>query len=215
MNMNMETTAQTGVKKRAIAIAAGTLLLVGGAIAGTTYFLVAQKTVYIEKATIEAPSVSLAPSAGGTLQNIDVNVGAFVPANTVVAQVGVSLIKTAAAGLITATHGDVGKYIAPGQTVVEMIDPAALRVVGSVQEDKGLADLQVGQVAEFTVDAYGSQKFVGVVDEIAPQASNGDVVFSISDKRQQQNFDVKIKYDTAKYPQLRQGMSAKIWVYKK
>ena len=48
-----------------------------------------------------------------------------------------------------------------------------------------------------------------------PTAESSDVVFTVSDQRQEQNFDVKIKFDTTLYPELKNGMSAKIWVYKK
>jgi multidrug resistance efflux pump len=94
-----------------------------------------------------------------------------------------------------------------------MVDPSALRVVGEVQEDKGLKDMKVGQRVEFTVDAFGGKKFAGTIDEISPASQTSDVVFSVSDQRQEQNFDVKIKFDTAQHPELKQGMSAKIWVY--
>lgn len=200
--------------RRILALAAAMVIVLGGGIAGATYFAVSQKTVYIDKAQIEAPVVDLAPTAGGTLRALYVSPGQHIGPNAVVAQVGIELIKSTAGGLVLTTQGDVGKLIPAGQTVVETIDPGALRVVGQVQEDKGLADIKVGQTASFTVDAFGGEQFTGVVDEVSPAASSGDVVFSVSDKRQEQNFDVKIRFDTAAHPELRQGMSAKIWVYK-
>jgi multidrug resistance efflux pump len=96
-----------------------------------------------------------------------------------------------------------------------MIDPTTLRIVGQIDENKGLDKIAVGQYATFTVDAFGSQKFSGVVDEISPEAQSQDVVFQISDKREEQIFDVKVRYDTTQYPQLKNGMSAKLWVYTK
>ncbi len=86
--------------------------------------------------------------------------------------------------------------------------------MGKVQEDKGLTDIQVGQRAEFTVDAFGGKTFEGVVDEVAPTSQNSDVVFSVSDKREEQNFEVKIRFDTTANPEIKNGMSAKIKVYK-
>jgi multidrug resistance efflux pump len=197
-----------------IALAASILLIVGGGSAVAAYFGVSSSRVYIDTAQVEAPIVSLAPTAGGTLERLNVKAGDTIPAGAVAAQVGVELIKSKAGGLVLSTEGDVGKLVPAGQTVVQMIDPGALRVVGSVEEDKGLADIKVGQTAVFTVDAFGGRKFTGVVDEISPAASSGDVVFSISDKRQEQTFDVKVRFDTNRYPELRQGMSAKLWIYK-
>ena len=201
-------------KRHVYLFAAFLVIVIGGGLAAASYFAVSSKTVYIEKAQVEAPVISLAPTAGGTLRTLSVKAGDTVPGGFIVAQVGVELVKTTMGGLIISTDGDVGKLIPAGHTVVEMIDPAALRVVGQVQEDKGLADIKVGQSAVFTIDAFGSKKFVGVVDEISPAAESGDVVFSVSDKRQEQNFNVKVRFDTTAYPELRQGMSAKIWVYK-
>jgi multidrug resistance efflux pump len=94
------------------------------------------------------------------------------------------------------------------------MDPSTLRVVGQVDENKGLADVHVGAPVRFTVDAFGAKEYLGVVDEVSPTAHAGDVVFNISDQRQVQTFDVKVRFDTAAYPELKNGMSAKIWIYK-
>lgn len=210
----MEHTEQQKSNRPVIMLAAFLVVVIGGGIAALSYFAVSHRTVYIENAQIQAPVADLAPTAGGVLRQFFVSPGETIAPNTVVAQVGVELIKSTSGGLVLSTDGEVGKLIPAGQTVVEMIDPSALRVVGQVQEDKGLADIKVGQPASFTVDAFGSRKFTGIVDEVAPSSAQGDIVFSVSDKREEQNFDVKVKFDTAANPELKQGMSAKLWVYK-
>ncbi len=200
--------------RRVLVAAAFLLVVVGGGIAGAAYFAVAQKTVYIEKAHVSAPTVDLGPTVPGVLRSVFVSPNEVVPPNTVVAQVGNELIKSIDGGLVISTNDNLGKIVNPGETVVEMIDPAQLRVVGEVEEDKGLTSIKPGQPAAFTVDAFGGKTFVGTVDEVSPTAESGDVVFSISDKREQQSFDVKVRFDTIADSQLRNGMSAKIWVYK-
>jgi hypothetical protein len=95
-----------------------------------------------------------------------------------------------------------------------MIDPDQLRVIGHIDEDKGLADIRVGQRVTFTADAFGSKEYDGVVESIAPSARQQDIVFSISDKRQVSQFDITVKFDVEKYPELKNGMSAKMKVYK-
>ena len=95
-----------------------------------------------------------------------------------------------------------------------MVDPSQLRVVAHVDEDKGLSDIMPGDQATFTVDAFGSKKFTGVVDDVSPTARQQDIVFNISDARQTDQFDVSIRFDTAAYPELKNGMSAKVWIYK-
>ncbi len=198
----------------AIIVAAALVIVVGGGIGALAYILSSSKTVYIENATITAPIVDLSPSAAGTLNAVYVSAGDTIAPNTVVATVGTELIKTTSGGLVITANNNIGKTMSPSDTVVEMIDPTQLRVVGQVQEDKGLADIQVGQRAEFTVDAFGGQKFQGVVDQVAPSAQSSDVVFNVSNQREEQNFDVKVRFDTSALPQLKNGMSAKLWVYK-
>jgi len=61
--------------------------------------------------------------------------------------------------------------------------------------------------------AFGSKKYYGVVDEVSLTPHSGDIVFNISDKRQVNQFDVKIRYNIKQYPELKNGMSAKVWIY--
>ncbi len=189
-------------------------LLIGGGAGGLAWWTVSQKTVYIDQAQIEAPVVTLSPTQNGILEHTYVTEGEVIPPDTVVAQVGVEEIKSTQGGLVLTARTDLGSAMTPQDAIVTTIDPTQLRAVGQLQEDKGLADVKVGDPATFTVDAFGGQEFTGVVDEVAPVANQGDVVFNISDQRQEQNFDVKVKFDTMANPQLHQGMSAKIWVYK-
>jgi multidrug resistance efflux pump len=170
--------------------------------------------IYTDKAIVSAPTINLAPQGSGLLEEILVNVGDSVPANTIVARVGNELIKTKVAGVITATQSDTGKLFNRSETVVSMFDPNELRVIGRIDEDKGLSDVRIGQEVEFTVDAYSSKKYTGIVDEISPASREGDVVFNISDKREVKQFDVKVRFDINKYQELKNGMSAKMSIKK-
>ena len=194
-----------------IAILAG-IVLVGAGI--FVYLKIAGQTVYIEKSQITATKINLAAPIGGTLNAVYVNEGDYVNADTVVAEVGNALVKSKVAGLVVTSRTDIGKIVAPGETIVTEIDPNDLRVVGQLAEDKGLKNVSVGMRAVFTVDAFGSKKYEGVVDEVSPTSRSGDVVFSISDNRQEQEFDIKVRFDLASYPELKNGMSAKLWIYR-
>jgi len=147
------------------------------------------------------------------LRRVYVHEGDKVAPNTVGAQVGVELIKSTSGGLVVTVNNNICKQVGPQDSVVSMIDPSQLRVVGQVEEDKGLSSIKTGEPAIFTVDAFGGTQFTGVVDEVSPTSHNSDVVFNISDKRQVQPFVVKIRYDLAAHPDLRNGMSAKLWIY--
>ena len=188
-------------------------VLVAGAVGGGIYWYVTSQRVYVDTAYVEAPLINLSSSHGGVLQDVLVNAGDTVPANTVVAQVGNDLVKTNIAGLIVNTNKQLGTLVNPGQTVVTMIDPNQLRVVGEVDEDKGLSQIKIGDPVTFTVDAFGSKQYQGVVDEISPTSQQSDVVFNISDQRPVEQFDVKVRYDITRYPELKNGMSARLWIY--
>lgn len=177
------------------------------------YFMLSASRVYIDTASIDAPLINLAPSTAGRLNAVYVNPGDTVAANQPVALVGTEILESKVAGLIVNVNDTVGANVAPGEAVVTEVDPTQLRVVGSLAENKGLSQIAVGDPVHFTVDAFGGKTFVGVVDEVAPTSNASDVVFSVSDKRAEQNFDIKARFDTSAYPQLKNGMSARMWVY--
>ncbi len=192
------------------------LVVVGGIGAGL-YWYVSSKTVYIDLSQISAPLINLSPANSGVLEAVYVNDGDMVAVNTPVALLGDEIVEAKVAGEIVSVDNNVGEYVnvLTGQgTVATMIDPTQLRVVGNLDENKGLSDVQIGDSATFTVDAFGSKVYKGVVDEVSPTSNQSDVVFNISDQRPTNQFEVKVRFDPTLYPELKNGMSAKIWVYK-
>ncbi|HEY5220815.1 MAG TPA: HlyD family efflux transporter periplasmic adaptor subunit [Candidatus Paceibacterota bacterium] len=191
------------------------LVVVGGIGAGL-YYYVSSKTVYIDLSQIQAPLVNLSPINSGVLQALYVNPGDMVAANQPVALVGNDVVEAQTAGEIVTTNNNIGQYmntVTGAGTVATMIDPTQLRVVGNLDENKGLDNIKVGDPATFTVDTFGSEQFKGVVDEVAPTSEQSSVVFNISDERPTNQFAVYVRFDPTQYPQLKNGMSAKIWVY--
>ena len=188
--------------------------IVVAGIGGAIYWKVSSARVYTDKAEIGATVTDLAPTVAGTLQEVLVQRGDHVGPDTVVARVGNQLLKTKTSSIVVSTQDTIGKVISAGQPVVSVINPDDIRVIGHIDEDKGLSDIRIGQQAIFTVDAFGSKEFQGVVDEISPSARQNDIVFSISDKRETRVFDVKIRFDATLYSDLQNGMSARLWIYK-
>ncbi len=188
--------------------------LIISAASGFAYWKNASNYIYTDKAELGAPTTSLSPENKGALQEVFVNKGDIINENTVVARVDNELIKTKTLSTIIEVQNTIGKIFNPGEAVVTVINPNDLRVIAHIDENKGLNEIRVGQHTVFTVDAFGSEKFEGVVDEISPSSRQGDIVFNISDKRETRVFDVKIRFDTNKYPELKNGMSAKVWIYK-
>jgi multidrug resistance efflux pump len=173
-----------------------------------------QATVYIENSEISAPVITLSPAAGGVLDSVFVREGDLISANTIVARVSGAQIMSKIDGLVISVQNTPGQLVTAQTPVVQMIDPGELRVVGHIEEDKGLSDIKLGQNVVFTVDAFGDRQYSGVVDSISPTSRAPDIVFSISDKRQEQEFDIGVKFDIGEYPELKNGMSARMWVYK-
>jgi len=200
--------------RRRLMLFGGAAILILAAASVAVYFIFSSKEVSIDTASISAPLINLSPTAYGRLNAVYVNEGDTLGANAPVALVGAEVAKTKVAGLIVQVNDTLGAQIAPGQAVAEIIDPTQLRVVGKIDENKGLAQITVGDPVIFTVDAFGGKQFNGVVDEIVPTSNESDIVFSISDKRAEQSFDVKARFNIEAYPELKNGMSARMRVYR-
>lgn len=196
---------------RSSGVVALVLILCGGFL----YIKMTSSEVSIDDTIISAPNISLSSPVAGTLQDIFVTEGQSVEANQAVARVGSELIKTQVSGVITSVQNNIGASYNAGQAVVTMIDQTQLRAVGTIDENKGLSRIKVGQSVFFTVDAYGSKKYQGVVDEISPMANQQSVVFNISDQRVAQKFNIKVRFNPSDYPELKNGMSAKLTVFTK
>jgi multidrug resistance efflux pump len=201
-------------KTRRIMIFALVVFVVAASFIGLVYLDAVSKRVYVEKSEIDAPQIMLSAKEGGILEELFVKTGDRVSANDVVARVGNELVKTKDAGLVISRQDLIGTYFNPGEEVVTIIKPEDLRVVGRLEEDKGLKDVQVGQRVVFEVDAFGTKQYEGIIDEVSPTSRASDVVFNISDQRQENEFNVKARFNLSEYPELKNGMSAKMWIYK-
>jgi multidrug resistance efflux pump len=173
-----------------------------------------QSKIYIEKAEIRAPVISIGPTAPGILDKLYVQEGDMVSQGQRLALVGDETITAKTQGVVIGVSNVPGELVSPQTSVVTMIDRRQLRLVGSVQEDKGLKDIAPGQKVVFTVDAYPGRQYNGTVESIAESAKQADIVFSISDQRQERDFEVTAVFDVEAYQELKNGMSAKMWVYR-
>ncbi|TAL53410.1 MAG: HlyD family efflux transporter periplasmic adaptor subunit [Nanoarchaeota archaeon] len=190
------------------------VLLLAGSVAGLIYWSYSQGRVYVEKSEITAPVITLSPATSGVLQQIFVDEGDYVRKNMVLAHVDDSSIKAKTDGIVVSIENTVGQIVTPQTPVIRMVNPADMFLVGHLAEDKGLQFVHPGMSAEFTMDAFPGRKYNGIVSSVSPAARQSDIVFSISDKREEKEFDIKVKFDTDAYPELRQGMSAKLWIIK-
>lgn len=190
------------------------LAFIIGSIYGVYYFIEKQKYIESDNAFVKVPIIQLTSSSPGILKEVYVKEGQNVEANQSLARVGDNIIQSEIAGIITMVKQDFGANYSPSQPVISMYDPSQMKIIASIEENKGLTDLKVLDKVKFTVDAFGKEEFNGFIEEISPVSNIGDIVFSISDKRQTQKFNIKIHYNIADYPNFKNGMSAKVKIYK-
>lgn len=190
------------------------ILVAAAAIGGFAYWKTTSNRIYIEKGEVYAPQIDLSSQNGGILETIWVKEGDTVTRNQPVAQVGNEIVRSREDGLVVSVQNEIGKNFNRGEAVVKIIKPSDLRILGTIEEDKGLADIEVGQKAVFTADAFGSKEYQGFVEEISSSSKEKGLAFSISDKRATSEFVIKVRFNTEAYPELKNGMSTEIWAYK-
>jgi multidrug resistance efflux pump len=189
------------------------MVLIFGVLAGFLYWQSKAGTVLIENSALEAPVVNLSPTSGGTLNALYVQPGDTIAPGAEIALVGTNIVSSKEGGVVSSTPEALGGYYAPGQSVATIIVTGSMKVAGQIEENKGLENIAVGQSATFVVDAFPGKTYSGIVEEIGATSLNTGVLFSISDKRPTQKFKVTVRFNAADYPELKNGMSAKITVH--
>ncbi|MCA9372711.1 HlyD family efflux transporter periplasmic adaptor subunit [Candidatus Woesebacteria bacterium] len=169
--------------------------------------------ILIDHSQIQAPVITISPTLQGKVQEIDVQEGQFVQSGDVLAIVGSETLRADTDGLIISASDLTGSTVGPQTQLIQMIRPVNLRVVGTLDEDKGLQKIRVGQVVSFTIDALPGKNYWGFIDAVAPSANSQAFTFSASTERQTQKFTVYAKFDSTAYPDIKNGMSAKMTVY--
>ena len=191
------------------------IVIIFGTLAGVLYWNSASRVVEIENSRLEAPIINITPLMPGTLNALYVSEGDRVAANAPIGLVGSETLFAKEGGLVLAAPRAIGSYYAPGQKVLSIIVDTKMRLVGSIEETEGLEKIAPGQRVEFTVDAFPDSTYEAVVEEVSPASNEAGVAFSISDRRPVKKFDVYMRIDPSRYPELKSGMSAKAWVHVK
>lgn len=194
---------------RTLGIVIGLLLLVGVVL----FFLKTENRVSIENSIVSGPITTLSSTTPGELRTVFVTDGQKVKKGDSLAIVGSEIIRAPFDGVIVSTNQQTGSLVSSQVPVVQVIDPTKIRIDGTIDENKGLNDIKVGQVVSFTIDALPRKTFWGYVDEVADTAKQTQLSFSISSERPTQQFDVFANFAASQYPEIKNGMSAKMTVY--
>src|SRR5579885_1643329 len=185
------------------------------AIAGLLFYQFTRDRVFIDDSLISAPLITISPGNSGQVSEMDVTEGQMVKRGDTLEVVGGQAIRADTDGLVVSANDVTGSTVSPQTQLIQMINPVSLRVAGTIDENKGLNLIRVGQVVSFSVDAFPGKTYWGYVDEISPTAKQEQLAFSISSERPTQQFVVYARFDATKYPELKNGMSAKMTVYTK
>ncbi len=170
--------------------------------------------INIDNAVVSSPVISISPESTGILEEIYVRVGDNVTAGQTIGRIGAQILSTKVAGTIIEVTNTPGQVFSPSQSVVKMIDPREFRIIGTIKENDGLSDVKIGNPVSFTVDAFGSKTYTGIVESITPTSKQSGVAFSISDKREIKEFEINVKYDITINREFKNGMSARMKIYK-
>src|ERR1035437_6408613 len=147
-------------------------VVIFGVLAFFLFWQMQKNTVSIENSDLEAPIINLTPGAPGVLNALYVKEGDKVEANTQIALVGSQIISTKVGGVVASAPNVLGSYFSPEQTVVSVVNTFEMKVVGKIDETKGLSSLKIGQRATFSVDAFPGKTYEGVVNEISPVSND-------------------------------------------
>jgi len=184
-------------------------------IALSFFYITTNNRVGIENSIVSAPIVSINPTASGVVKQILVTEGQTVHKGDVLAIVGSETLYANSNGIVIKVNNQIGGTVNQQFTLIQMVNPNEIRVDGTIDENKGLNEIKVGQVVSFTIDALPGQTFWGYVDEIAPTAKQTQAAFSISSERPTQQFEVYARFNTSAYSDIRNGMSAKMTIFTK
>ena len=84
-------------------------------------------------------------------------------------QVDKALFRAPFDGLVSERPVNAGDVVQPGAAIVSVVNPASMRLEGSVPAEQ-LSSLKIGTPVIFTVNGYGAQTFTGRIDRINPTA---------------------------------------------
>lgn len=188
------------------------LIIAAGAF---VYFEKIRDRIFIENSLISAPIIPITPVMPGILNKLYVHEGDIIKTGTPIADVGDQTIRAQSDALVVKAQNIPGSVISSQNPAAVLINLSELKVDGTIDENKGLDKLKTGQPVSFTVDAFPGKTYWGFLSEISSTAKQTQIAFSISNERPVAQFEVFARFDSVKYPEIKNGMSAKMTVYTK
>ena len=107
-------------------------------------------------------------------------------------------VKSPIRGKVAERYLDRGEMVSPGMPVATVVDLSRIRVETTVSEEE-IAQIEKGQQAYLTVDAYPDERFEGKISKVGLKAD-----------RQTRSFPVEIEMSDNKDEKLKSGMIARV-----
>jgi multidrug resistance efflux pump len=217
------------MKSKRKTLIATILVLMVVCIAGVGVYYWYNNTYYVstEDSTVTADLVRANAQISGKLVELSVDEGQKVVKGQIIARqdmgslpdtsIDMSLVRSPINGTVIKKQGTIGEIVTAGQTLAYVIDSSSLYINANIEETK-LANVQVGQTVDITIDKFGSEKFTGKVQSIGQASASTFSLLPTSSggtfTKVVQKIPVKIKLD--KYNvQLEPGLNAVIKIHVK
>ncbi|GAA4812537.1 HlyD family efflux transporter periplasmic adaptor subunit [Actinomycetospora chlora] len=191
-----------------------------------SYLLDARQYVSTDNAQIDGTQIPIVAPTSGTLVGWTGTQGAVLHAEQVVGRVEIDggyvrpqrPIRAPAAGTVATDDTTEGAYVTAGQQLAIAYDPGDVYVTARIDETD-INDVRVGQVVDFTVDAYGGRTFTGSVREV--QGGAAGVFSPLPQSNSSGNFQkvtqvipVKIGIDDLQGLELIPGMNVEVDIHR-
>jgi len=208
------------------------LAAIGGAIA---YWIYDSYNFYrTDDAQVSAKTVSVSAPVAGSLTSLTVKlgdqvtagqtIGAITPVSTT-SPIGGTTSSPTPINLTSPINGTIlqvatvqGQNLSPGLTIVQVTNTNQLSVIAYVDENS-ISNVDVGQSADISIDAYSGTSFTGHVVQIVPAAAG---VFSLIPNEDPtsgnftkvgQRIPVVVSLDSNQSKDIVTGMSASVTIH--
>lgn len=161
------------------------------AVAAVITFYVYEGLTYVstEDAKVSGDIVRVSPKLVGALEDFEVQEGDLVEKEQVLGKQSIenvmdsnfdlALIKAPISGKVIKKQGIIGEIVAPGQSLVMIVDTKKLYITANIEETK-IGKLKDGQTVDVTLDQFGSKKFKGKISSIGQASASTFSIFPSS-----------------------------------
>jgi multidrug resistance efflux pump len=178
--------------RRTLLVAGGVVVLALLVIFGYRYYYTGQHYVSTDNALVTGDLVQVAPTNGGRVSNLKVEIGDIVKQNQALGSVDVSMPSTLGlapnssggpvqgtnitsqlvspvTGVVVAKPAVQGDQVSPGQPVLTLVDLGRLWITANINESE-ISRINVGQSADVHVDTL-NKTLKGTVASITPASA--------------------------------------------